>query len=98
MDIADTAEYVDFAKRLLSQPVGGDILGFTRVKGGPGGREAGAVVRYDLYNDWFATMSRNGTIKTFFEPDEGLDYYLGELERYGPYFTAEGMLPPEEKP
>lgn len=95
---ADTAEYVDFAERLPSEPVGGDILGFTRVKSGPGGRAEGDIVRYDLYNDWSAAMSRDGTTKTFFQPDEGVDYYLTELELHGPYFTTEGMVPPEEKP
>ncbi len=55
-------------------------------------------MRRDLYNDWFATMSRDGTIEALFQPDDGVDFYLTELELYGPYFTAEGMVPPEEQP
>lgn len=53
-----------------------EILQFTR--------KNGDVVRYDKANNIFGVAKGDGTIKTFFKPDEGLNYFKKEFSgEYG---------------
>jgi hypothetical protein len=92
LGITSEGEYLQFARRLLSSPVSGPILGFTRA-GRAGGR-AGDVVRFNYLTDEFAVMTKTGVIRTYFAPGEGLFYYLDQLEKTGPYLLPGGVDEP----
>lgn len=61
-------EYVEGAKILLSQPVGGDIDGFVN--------NADAIYRYDMINNDLA-IGKEGIIFTRFKPKDGKQYWEG---------------------
>jgi hypothetical protein len=56
---------------LLSRPVGGEILGAMR----PGGD----MLRYNVRTNEFAVGAADGTIRTLFRPQEGIEYWFGQL-------------------
>jgi len=43
-------------------------------------RKNGDVVRYDTKNNTFGVASKDGTIKTFFKPDDGFDYLKNQIK------------------
>lgn len=61
-------EYVEGAKILLSQPVGGNIDGFVN--------NADAIYRYDIVNNDLA-IGKEGIIFTRFKPKDGKQYWEG---------------------
>jgi len=60
--------YLTRARQLLNSPIGRDIDGFVR--------RNGDVVRYNIRTNEFAVGARDGTIRTFFRPNDGAAYYL----------------------
>lgn len=61
-------EYVQGARKLLSQPISSTIDGFTN--------NAGAIYRYDIPNNDFA-IGKDGVIFTRFKPKDGKEYWEG---------------------
>ena len=44
-------------------------------------RGNGDIVRYDTKNNIFGSISKDGTIKTMFKPDSGIEYFKAEVGR-----------------
>jgi len=59
--------YVRRAQTLLSSTPGGNILGRTRTNGD--------IVRYNRRTNEFAVGASDGTIRTLFRPQDGIDYF-----------------------
>jgi hypothetical protein len=71
------SEYQQGAKEFLQTPVDGErYFGYTR--------KNGEVVIYDNDTNTFSVGESNGTIGTYFKPDEGVIYYLRDLGRHLP--------------
>lgn len=64
------ADYLAKARQLLSEPVGGDILGYERP--GPGGND---ILRYNTATNEFAVQAPDGSIRTLFRPKDGINYW-----------------------
>ncbi|MBV9948536.1 MAG: Hint domain-containing protein [Myxococcales bacterium] len=64
-------QYLDGARNLLSQFPGGNVLGFTRANGD--------VLRYDTATNEFAVMAKDGTIRTYFRPTNGINYWNSQV-------------------
>src|SRR5882672_2065823 len=65
---AATAEdYLRLARRLRDRPVGPDLLESVRADG--------TVTRYDRTTHGFIAFERDGTIRTFFRPNDGEAYF-----------------------
>ena len=65
--------YLGLARRLRDARVGGDVLEAVRADG--------IVTRYDRSSGAFIAFNRDGTIRTFFKPNEGEAYYRRQSER-----------------
>ena len=44
----------------------------------------GTYFRYDKATNEFGIINRYGGISTYFKPDNGLDYWLEQIEKYAP--------------
>ena len=66
-------EYLNLAQALRDAPVGGPILESRR----PGGEFS----RFDRRHGYFGAYNRNGTIRTFFIPNDGERYFLRQARR-----------------
>lgn len=68
------AQYLAMAQALRDAPVGGNILEIIR----PGD---GVVSRFDKRNGAFLAFDRDGTIRTFFKPNDGEAYFRRQAKR-----------------
>jgi len=69
------AGYYSRAVSLAESNIGGRVLGFTS--------EAGTNFRFNTFTGEFLTVHPKGYIQTFFRPTNGMDYYLGQIAKYG---------------
>ena len=67
------AEYLRLAQQLRDTPAGGPILEADK----PGG----VVTKFDRSNGYFGAYNRDGTIRTFFVPNDGERYFLRQAKR-----------------
>lgn len=68
------AEYLALAQQLRDQPVGGPILEIVR-------EADGVITRFDRRTDHFGAYNRDGTIRTFFIPNDGERYFQRQARR-----------------
>jgi YD repeat-containing protein len=61
------SSYLSRARSLLGSEPSGEILGFTR--------EGGDILRYNTRTNEFAVGSSEGTIRTLFRPEDGIEYW-----------------------
>jgi pyocin large subunit-like protein len=66
-------EYLRLAQDLRDAPVGGPILEAIK----PGG----VISRFDRRKGYFGAYNRNGTIRTFFVPNDGERYFHRQATR-----------------
>ena len=66
-------EYLRRAQALRDAPAGGPILEVVR--------DDRVITRYDRNSGAFIAVNRNGTIRTFFRPNDGERYFHRQLER-----------------
>lgn len=66
-------EYLLAAQTLRDRPVGGDIEEIVR--------SDGTASRFDRASGAFLAFDRNGTIRTFFKPNDGERYFRRQAER-----------------
>ena len=67
------AEYLRQAQRLRDAPVGADIEEIRR--------DDGTVSRFDRSTGAFLAFNRDGTIRTFFKPNDGEAYFRRQASR-----------------
>jgi len=67
------AEYLRLAQELRDAPVGGPILEAAK----PGG----VISRFDRRKSYFGAYDRDGTIRTFFIPNDGERYFRRQSTR-----------------
>jgi pyocin large subunit-like protein len=67
------AEYLHLAQELRDAPAGGPILEARRPNG--------EFSRFDRRHGYFGAYNRNGTIRTFFIPNNGERYFRGQAQR-----------------
>ena len=70
---ASAQEYLRLALALRDRPAGGDVL--ERV------RDDGAITRFDRASGAFIAFDRDGTIRTFFKPNDGERYFDRQARR-----------------
>ena len=63
------------AVNLADSPVGGHVKGFTS--------KNGWSFRFNTKTGELLTIHPSGYIETFFRPEQGLDYYLKQVQLYG---------------
>jgi pyocin large subunit-like protein len=66
-------QYLQMAQALRDAPVGGNVLEIVRGDG--------AVSRFDKNSGAFIAFERNGTIRTFFRPNDGERYFRRQAQR-----------------
>jgi len=66
-------EYLRGAQELRDRPAGGDVLEGTRADG--------VITRYDRSTGAFLAFNRDGSIRTFFRPNQGETYFRRQLTR-----------------
>jgi pyocin large subunit-like protein len=69
----DMAAYLRAAQTLRDQPAGGDVLELRR--------RDGVVTRFDKASGAFVAVNRDGTIRTFFRPNDGEAYFRRQATR-----------------
>lgn len=67
------AEYLNLAQALRDAPAGGSIL--------ESRRPDGEFSRFDRRRGYFGAYNRNGTIRTFFIPNDGERYFFRQARR-----------------
>ncbi len=67
------AEYLHRAQELRDAPAGASILRADR----PGG----VITKFDRRHGWFGAYNRDGTIRTFFIPNDGERYFHRQARR-----------------
>ena len=67
-------EYLEYARKLLSKPIGKDIEGFAS--------KDGFIFKYQKSTNDIAIGRPDGYISTLFKPDEKYDYWLQQIEKY----------------
>lgn len=67
-------QYLAMAQRLRDEQVGGDILEVVRPNDG-------VVSRFDKRSGAFLAFDRDGTIRTFFKPNDGERYFRRQANR-----------------
>lgn len=67
------AEYLRLAQALRDAPVGGSVLEARRADG--------VVTRFDQRSGAFLAFNADGTLRTFFKPNDGQAYFRRQLER-----------------
>jgi pyocin large subunit-like protein len=65
--------YLGLARKLRDKPVSKEVLEAVRADG--------VVVRYDRSSGAFIAFDRDGTIRTFFKPNDGEAYYRRQMKR-----------------
>jgi pyocin large subunit-like protein len=69
----DMAAYLRAAQTLRDQPAGGPVLELRR--------SDGVVTRFDKTSGAFLAVNRDGTIRTFFRPNDGEAYFHRQATR-----------------
>jgi hypothetical protein len=67
-------DYVAMAQRLRDAPPGGDVLEIVR-------KTDGVISRYDRSSGAFLAVDPDGTIRTFFKPNDGEAYFRRQATR-----------------
>ena len=67
------AAYLRAAQTLRDQPAGGAVLELRR--------SDGVVTRFDKTSGAFLAVNRDGTIRTFFRPNDGEAYFRRQATR-----------------
>jgi pyocin large subunit-like protein len=67
------AEYLQLAQALRDAPVGGPILESRRPNG--------EFSKFDTRHAYFGAYNRDGTIRTFFVPNDGVRYFRRQAHR-----------------
>jgi pyocin large subunit-like protein len=67
------AEYLHYAQELRDAPVGGPVL--------ESRRRDRVITRYHRAKRWFGAYNSDGTIRTFFIPVRGEDYFRRQARR-----------------
>ncbi|MFN8587239.1 MAG: hypothetical protein U0704_05500 [Candidatus Eisenbacteria bacterium] len=70
---ASEAEYLALAQALRDRPAGGDVRELTRADG--------VTCRFDRASGAFLAFNRDGTIRTYFKPNDGERYFERQAER-----------------
>lgn len=65
-------EYLRAAQQLRERPAGGDVLEIVR--------DDGSVSRFDRSSGAFLAFNRDGTIRTFFKPNDGERYFRRQAQ------------------
>lgn len=73
LGITDAEGYLLAAQRLRDRPAGGDVLEVTRGDG--------VTTRFERSTGAFLAFNRDGTIRTFFRPNDGERYFRRQAER-----------------
>lgn len=68
------AQYLAAAQTLRDAPAGGDVLEIVRTSDG-------VVSRFDKRSGAFLAFDRDGTIRTFFKPNDGERYFRRQANR-----------------
>lgn len=71
---ANAAAYLALAQTLRDAPAGGDILEIVRPTDG-------VISRFDRRSGAFLAVDRDGTIRTFFKPNDGEAYFRRQANR-----------------
>lgn len=66
-------EYLQLAQQLRDEPPGGPILESRRPNG--------EFSKFDRRHGYFGAYNRNGTIRTFFIPNDGIRYFYRQSRR-----------------
>jgi hypothetical protein len=66
-------EYIQLARDLRDRPAGGDVLEAVR--------KDGVVTRFDRKSGAFLACNPDGTIRTFFKPNDGEKYFRRQARR-----------------
>jgi len=66
-------EYLRLAQELRDRPVEGDVLEIVR--------RDGVITRFDRGGGTFIAFDEDGTIRTFFRPNDGEDYFRRQARR-----------------
>ena len=45
-----------------------------------------STYKYDVESNEFMIISRYGKIVTYYEPEEGIDYFYSQFDKYGDYW------------
>lgn len=69
----DIDAYLSAAQALRDKPVGGDVLELRR--------RDGVITRFDNTSGAFLAANRDGTIRTFFRPNDGAAYFRRQASR-----------------
>lgn len=69
----DIDAYLAAAQTLRDKPVGGDVLELRR--------RDGVITRFDNTSGAFLAVNRDGTIRTFFRPNDGAAYFRRQASR-----------------
>jgi hypothetical protein len=69
----DMAAYLAAAQTLRDKPVGDDVLELRR--------RDGVITRFDKGSGAFLAVNRDGTIRTFFRPNDGAAYFRRQASR-----------------
>jgi pyocin large subunit-like protein len=69
----DEAAYLKLAQELRDAPAGGNVLEDRRADG--------VTTRFDRGSGSFIAFNADGTIRTFFKPNDGEQYYRRQLNR-----------------
>lgn len=67
------AQYLELAQALRDAPVGGPILESRRPNG--------EFSKFDRRHGYFGAYNRDGTIRTFFLPNDGVRYFYRQARR-----------------
>ncbi|WP_309670032.1 hypothetical protein [Gemmatimonas sp.] len=68
------AQYLQLAQQLRDAPVGGDVLEVVR-------QADGVISRFDKASGAFLAADPDGTIRTFFKPNDGEAYFRRQARR-----------------
>jgi len=66
-------EYLFAAQQLRDRPAGSDVMEIVR--------NDGTVSRFDRATGAFLAVNRDGTIRTFFKPNDGENYFRRQAQR-----------------
>ena len=69
-------EYLKDARNFLEKPPTSTTQSFVSSKG--------TYFRYDTATNEFGIINQYGGISTYFKPDEGMAYWLEQIEKYAP--------------
>jgi pyocin large subunit-like protein len=75
-DAPTAARYLELAQALRDAPVSSDVLEIVRADG--------SITRFDKKTGAFLAFDADGTLRTFFRPNDGEDYFRRQARRERP--------------